>query len=233
MDTSKKPGVLVLTALPTELNINKNNKELWKIKDGGQIDWSIKKNIDKLTSDIKQYVDPECKTNLHIKFTSVGGDNIVSSFLKEYYKLEYESKININYVINAGSVGVVVENPDGNSKIGQLFQCVQTMTPELNYIPGNEKAGTNINEMNLPHDNSAFHSMECDTQIALTFEKATCYSSNTFPFANDPESWLNKKDENIAIIDQEIGFLNRAIKNCNLPCNLISIKYVKTLEPVK
>ena len=61
--------------------------------------------------------------------------------------------------------------------------------------------------------------------FGFAFEKATCYSSNTFPFANDPESWLNKKDENIAILDQEIGFLNRAIKNCNLPCNLISIKY--------
>jgi hypothetical protein len=225
MDTSRKPGVLVLTALPTELNINKNNKELWKIKDDGQIDWSIKENIDNLTSNIKQHVDPECKTDLHIKFTSVGGDNMVSSFLKQYYELKSESGGTIDYVINVGSVGIVVENLDDKSKIGQLFQCTKTMTPELNYIPGNEKAGTNINEMNLHHDNSAFHNVECNAQITLPFEKATCYSSNTFPFANDTESWLNKEDKNIAILDQEMGFLNRAMQNSNLPCNLISIKY--------
>jgi hypothetical protein len=50
-----------------------------------------------------------------------------------------------------------VENLDDKSKIGQLFQCTKTMTPELNYIPNNDKAGTNINEMSLPHDNSSFH----------------------------------------------------------------------------
>ena len=237
MDTLKKPGVLVLTALPTELNINKNNKSLWKIKDDGQIDWTIKENIDNLTSNIKQYVDPECKTDLHIKFTSVGGDNIASSFLSWYYKLKYEIKIDIDYVINVGSVGVVVENLNDKSKIGQLFQCVKTMTPELNYLPNNTEAGTNKNEMNLPHDNSAFHDIECNEKIykyvneqmqskyEMQLKKGTCYSANTFPFAYDPESWLNKKDENTAILDQEIGFLNRTIQNCNLPCELISIKY--------
>lgn len=215
------PVILILAALPTELNLNKHNK----------LDWT-KENIDSLIEDIKNQIEPAYKTNLDIKFTSVGKVNATFGFMDAVRDIELQGK-NLNYIINIGSAGSI----DGYGfEIGDIVQCDYVMQTDLD-LSGilNNSIGTNINELNLSTDNKAFHEISSPINLEI-YNKAICGSSDKFPIAYG-QDWYNIKNEenrSVSVLDQELGALAVALARENdkrqerdlEEISFISLKYI-------
>lgn len=218
-----KPVVLILAALPNELDLNKANKTEWN-----------KENLYNFSEALKKQIDPECHLDLDIRFTSVGKVNIALGCMDAIRDTELQVK-NINYIINIGSAGSI----DGNDfKIGDVVQCDYAMQTDLDLTGiGKNSIGTNQNDLNLSTDNKAFHSIDSKVTIDSTiYPKTICGSSDKFPIAYG-DTWYNTQNtdgRSVSVLDQELGALAVAVSRENdkrtesskEPISLISLKYI-------
>lgn len=217
----RKANVLVLAALPTEFYLDKKTP----------IEWN-KENLHNFSENIRKQVDPECKLDLDIRFTSVGKVNITYGFMDAIRDAELQGR-DIDYVINLGSAGSI----DGNGfKIGDVVQCDYAMQTDLD-LTGilNNSIGTNINDLKLPTDNEAFHAIWSLLDPGI-YNKAICGSSDKFPIAYGRE-WYKAQNidgRSVSVLDQELGALAVAISRENdkrhdndlESISLISLKYI-------
>jgi nucleoside phosphorylase len=228
---TKIPSVLLLVALPEELDLSKENRE-----------WS-KNNINDLKKEINSYINKDNKVNLYIKFGSVGKSNIVSAL---YQSMIENSKFSYDHIINIGSVGGIVdESLNSSIKLGDIVRVEYAIQTDLDLTGiGSNVIGSNKNSLNFSHDNLSFHKLESPI-MTPEIKLSVCGSSDRFPIAltdgdmDKNNTWYNVIAPNglkVDVLDQEIGALVASINYYNntmssdkqIP-SLISLKYVANL----
>lgn len=212
----RKPNVALIIALPQELSIRKPVNGLFYQEP----------ELDLIREEIALFVNPECKVNLTIEFSSVGKVNAAICFTEIIFRSN-EKGVGVEYVINAGSAGAI----EGSGlQIGNVVQCNAAMQSDLDLSGiGNNTIGTNFNSLNRRHDNHVFHDVNCNLNLHW-LPKTICASSDKFPIAYG-QTWYQARHQAwraADTLDQECAAL-AVVLNKNPNIQGVFLKYIANI----